>query len=298
MFLGNLLVLGVVVIIQGIVIFGKLPGFKPHFIKSLPERKEIYHFGFWSWLQTIISVIAYQMDRFLIAYFLGTATVTYYVLASTIANHLHMAFVAAVSWLLPKISRLKAALEDTRTYFHTIRAFSVGFSLLVIAALYFVSEPLFTLWLGPEKYLKMIFFFKLFLVFEAFLILSIVPNLYLNAIKSLSFSTSLELMYKSAIILSMVVFFSYWKTADSLIWGQIIALIVFMPAEYFLINKRILKENSLKETILTMLPSIFIGGSILAYNWIWSIVFFTLGLLFYYFIYLKDRHFKRSLLTE
>lgn len=298
MFLGNLLVLFAVVTIQGIVIYSKMPGFKPHIFKRLPERKEIYHFGFWSWLQTIISVIAYQMDRFLIAYFLGTATVTYYVLASTIANHLHMAFVAVVSWLLPKISRLQAALEDTRTYFHTIRAFSVGFSLLVLVILYFVSEPLFTLWLGPEKYMKMMFFFKLFLVFEAFLILSIVPNLYLNATKSLSFSTGLELMYKSAIIVSMVAFFIYWKTADSLIWGQIAALILFMPVEYFLINKRILKENSLKETIFTMLPSVFISGAILANDWIWSIVFFSLGLLFYYFIYLKDKHFKRSLLTE
>jgi O-antigen/teichoic acid export membrane protein len=238
------------------------------------------------------------MDRFLIAYFLGTATVTYYVLASTIANHLHMAFVAAVSWMLPKISRLKAALEDTRTYFHTIRAFSVGFSLLVITCLYFVSEPLFTLWLGPEKYLKLIFFFKLFLVFEAFLILSIVPNLYLNAIKSLSFSTALELMYKSAIIVSLVAFFSFWKTADSLIWGQIVALVIFMPVEYFLVNKRVLKENSFKETILTILPSVSIGGAILANDWIWSIVFFTLGVLFYYFIYLKDKHFNKSLLTE
>lgn len=298
MFIGNLMVLGVVVIIQGFVIFGKLPEFKPHFFRSLPERKEIYHFGFWSWLQTIISVIAYQMDRFLIAYFLGTATVTYYVLASTIANHLHMAFVAVVGWLLPKISRLKAALEDTRTYFHTIRAFSVGFSLLVIVVLYFISEPLFTLWLGPDKYLKMILFFKLFLVFEAFLILSIVPNLYLNAIKSLSFNTGLELMYKSAIIVTMIGFFSYWNTAESLIWGQIAALFVFMPVEYFLVNKRVLEQNGFKETIFTMLPSVFISGAILANDWIWSIVFFTLGLLCYYFIYLKDKHFKRSLLTE
>ena len=200
--------------------------------------------------------------------------------------------------LLPKISRMKAALKDTRNYFHTIRAFSVGFSLLVIIALYFVSEPLFTLWLGHEKYLKMIVFFKLFLVFEAFLILTIVPNLYLNAMKLLSFNTSLELMYRLAMIVIIIAFFSFWKTAESLIWGQIVALVIFMPVEYFLINKRILKENGFKETFLTSLPSVFIGGAILANDWIWSIVFFTLATLIYYFIYLKDKHFKRSLLTE
>ncbi len=298
MFIGNLSVIFIVLIIEAIFISKQLPAYRPQFIKALPERKEIYHFGFWSWLQTVISVTSYQMDRFLIAYFLGTATVTYYVLASTIANHLHMAFVAVVSWLLPKISRLKAALEDTKNYFYTIRAFSIGFSLLVIGALYFVSEPLFTLWLGQEKYLKMAGFFKLFLVFEAFLVLSIVPNQYLNAIKSLSFSTALELMYKSGIILIMVTYFLIAKTAESLIWGQIIALVIFIPIEYFLVNKRILKENAFKETILTMLPSVFVSGAILSIDWIWSIVFFSLACLFYILVFLRDKHFNRNLLTE
>ena len=50
------------------------------------------------------------------------------------------------------------------------------------------------------KFVKMDTFFKLFLIFEAFLILSIVPKIYLNALKSFHFITSMELMYKSAII--------------------------------------------------------------------------------------------------
>jgi O-antigen/teichoic acid export membrane protein len=275
-----------------------LPGFHPHFIKALPERKEIYHFGFWSWLQTVISLIAYQMDRFIIAWFLGTATVTYYVLASTITNHLHMAFVAAVSWLLPKISRLKATLSDTKKHFFTIRAFSVGFSLLIIATLYFVSEPLFTLWLGQEKYLKFEGFFRLFLIFETFLILSIVPNQYLNAIKSLSFSTALEFIFKSGIVVFMIIFFSVAGTAESLIWGQIAALVLFIPLEYYLVNDRILHENPFKETVQTILPSLFISMAILWTNWMGTLVLFSLGCISYYLVYLRDEHFQRSLLTE
>ena len=291
LFIGNLIVLLCILVVQAFVVKKKIPQYHPDFIKSVPERKEIYHFGFWSWLQTVISIGAFQMDRFIVGYFLGTATVTYYVLASTIANHLHMAFVAAVSWLLPKISRLKARTLDTKDYFYTIRAFSVGFSLLTISVL-------FTLWLGPIKYIKINSFFELFMIFEVFLILSIVPNQYLNAIKSLSFSTALELMYKLGIIVSMILFFIYFQTAESLIWGQIAALVLFMPVEYFLINKRILKSNSFKESLGTLLPSVFISVSILSENWIWSSVFFSLACLCFYFVYAKDKHINRSLLTE
>jgi O-antigen/teichoic acid export membrane protein len=298
MYAGSLLVLFVMLIVQVFMVLRMIPGFRPSFIKALPERNEIYHFGFWSWLQTVISLIAYQMDRFIIAWFLGTATVTYYVLASTITNHLHMAFVAAVSWLLPKISRLKAALNDTKKHFYTIRTFSIGFSLLIIATLYFVSEPLFTLWLGHEKYLKFVGFFRLFLIFEAFLVLSIVPNQYLNAIKSLSFSTALEFIFKSGIVVFMILFFSIAGTAESLIWGQITALVLFMPLEYYLVNDRILKGNAFKETVLAMLPSFFISAAILWTNWIGTAVLFSLGCLSYYLVYFRDEHFERRLLTE
>jgi O-antigen/teichoic acid export membrane protein len=294
----SLLISFLLVLPQAYLIYRRLPGYKPYLIKSLPEKKELYHFGFWTWLQTIIAIISYQLDRFLVAYFLGTATVTYFVLASTIVNHLHMAFEAVVSWLLPKVSRLKAATLDTRAYFSTVRAFSVGFSLLVIIGLYFVSEPLFTLWLGPDKFSKMIVFFKLFLVFEAFLILSIVPKYYLNAIKSLFFITWLELMYKSAIVIGMILFFSFVRTAESLIYGQILALIIFMPVEYYLVNKRIMKDNRVRETLLTMLPSVFIMGAILVSGWLWAVVAFLLAVGSFWMVYLKDKHFDSKLITE
>ena len=296
--LSNLVVGTLVLIPQAWIIYRKLPGYRPFIMKSLPEKKELYHFGFWTWLQTIIAIISYQLDRFVVAYFLGTATVTYYVLASTIVNHLHMAFEAVTSWLLPKVSRLKAAMQDTLGYFVTIRAFSVGFSLLIIVGLYQVSGPLFTLWLGPEKYGKMVLFFKLFLVFEAFLILSIVPKYYLNALKSLFFITWIELMYKSAIIAGMLIAFILAGTAESLIYGQTAALVFMMPLEYFLVNKRIKVGNHFKETLLTSLPSLFVLGVVLFNMWILKATSMALAIGFFWMVYIRDKRFDRKLLNE
>ncbi len=297
-FTANLVVGTLVLLPQAWIIYRNLPGYRTYLFRSLPEKKELYHFGFWTWLQTIIAIVSYQLDRFIVAYFLGTATVTYYVLASTIVNHLHMAFEAVVSWLLPKVSRLRAATQETLGHFITIRAFSVGFSLLIIIVLYYVSEPLFTLWLGPEKYGKMIGFFRLFLVFEAFLILAIVPKYYLNAIKSLHFITWLELMYKTAIVAGMIIVFIMFKTAESLIYGQILALFIFMPVEYYFVNKHVLQSGKFREIILTSLPSILITGAILFRSWYGSVACLVLAILIFRKVYADDERFDKKLLTE
>jgi hypothetical protein len=174
----------------------------------------------------------------------------------------------------------------------------VGFSLLILLALYLVSEPLFTLWLGPEKYVKMIGFFKLFMAFEAMLILSIVPKLYLNGIKALSLITGLEFMYKSAISICMVVFFSFYGSAESLIWGQIIALLLFMPVEYLIVNRRILKVNPLKEGILTMIPSASVIVVLLTDSFVMKTACILLAVFFYWLIYIRDKNFESKILTE
>ena len=297
-FTANLIINLIAVVVQGIFIYNRLNDYKPQLFKGLPERKELYHFGFWTWLQTIIAIISYQMDRFLVAWFLGTAAVTYYVIAATIANHLHMAFEAVVSWMLPKISRLKESMVDTRKYFISIRTFSVGFSLLVLLLLYLVSEPLFILWLGPDKYEKMIGFFRLFIAFEAMLILSIIPKLYLNGIKALSLITALELMYKMGIIISMIIFFIIFGTAESLIWGQIVALLIFMPVEYLIVNKRVLNQNPLKEAMLTMIPSICIIGVTISNTLYWLAGFIIMAAISYWIIYIRDKNFDIKILTE
>jgi hypothetical protein len=209
-----------------------------------------------------------------------------------------MAFEAVVGWLLPKISRLKEAIPDTRKHFISIRTFSVGFSLLVLLSLYLVNDPLFTLWLGADKYAKMIDFFKLFMAFEAMLIMSIVPKLYLNGIKALTLITGLELMYKSAIIIGMIIFFIVGGNAESLIWGQIVALLIFMPVEYAIVNRKILKLNMLRESILTMIPSVCFIVMLLSGSWSMKALCLVLAMFFYWLIFIRDKNFELKILTE
>jgi O-antigen/teichoic acid export membrane protein len=232
LFLGNLFINFTVVVIQGFVMHRILPGYRFRMHKNPEESKDLFAFGFWTWIQTIISVAAYQVDRFIVAIALGPIVAGYYILASTIANHMHMAFGAMGSWLFPKVARQKEISPDTRIYFHSLRGVTTGISLLIILAMSMIYRPFFTLWIGPEKFAKMGAFFGLFLMYESFLVLSIVPQFYLNGIRMLRFITMLELMYKSGILAGMFIAFAIVPTGESLLLGQVIALMILMPAEY------------------------------------------------------------------
>lgn len=297
-FISNLIINGLMLIVQAFIAYRLIPGYHFSWRTNKEERNELFHFGFWTWLQTVVSVVAYQVDRFVIAIFLGPAIAGYYILASTIINHMHMAFGAVVSWLFPKIARKKESVKNITSYFLTLRGFSVGTSLVAILITFLLYEPLFTLWLGPEKFLKMGEYFRLFLIFEAFLVMTIVPLFYLNGIKMLKLITSLEFMYKVGVIVGMFIAFWILPTADSLIIGQIVALVVLIPLEYLIVNRKLLKDNWAKETFITILPSTLVSIII-----VFDQIYITVGIsilcaLIFYGYYLSKKRFQLKLLLE
>jgi O-antigen/teichoic acid export membrane protein len=288
----------IMVVAQWKSITNELPDYKVNLIRSYPEQKELTHFGFWNWIQIVIAAAAFQLDRFIIAGYLGTATLTYYTLAANIANQLHLAFESLVGSVLPKFAKLRASDSDTKEHFITARAFSVGSSIIGLTGLYLVSEPLFTLWLGEAKYLKFKPFFELFIIFELLIILTIIPKTYLNAVKSLTLATGLELFYKSAMILGMVAGFVLLGTGTSLIQGQIIALIISIPIFLHIVNQEVLKNSVWREVLLGVLPSILISFGIAygATQIMWaSLVMATMT---FWAFYLRDPSFKTKLLLE
>lgn len=297
-FISNLIINTMMVVVQAVVSYKLSPGYQFQFIRSEEEQKNLFHFGLWTWLQTIISVLAYQLDRFVVAIFLGPAITGYYILASTIINHMHMAFGAIVSWLLPKISRMKETNSNINLYFTSLRSFSIGFGLISIFATALFYEPVFRLWLGDDKFSKMNEFFKLFLIFEAFLLMTIVPLFYLNAVKMLKFITSMELLYKSGVIIGLFVAFAIVPTGNSIIIGQIIALILLIPLEYYFINRKVLFDSSFKESIITIIPSLLVSLSIIYSQWYWSILFFIIAAVVFKFYFLNSKRFQLKLLLE
>jgi O-antigen/teichoic acid export membrane protein len=297
-FISNLIINMLMVMVQAIVSYRLLPGYKYLNVRSKKEEKDLFHFGLWTWLQTIISVLAYQIDRFVIAIFLGPAITGYYILASTIVNHIHMAYGAVVSWLLPKISRKKESDVNITAYFTTLRSFLIGFGLLSIIVALLTYEPVFKLWLGEEKFAKMGQFFRLFLGFEVYMLMTIVPLFYLNAIKMLKFITSMELMYKTGIIAGLFIAFAIVPTGDSLIIGQYIALVVLVPVEYYFINKKLLFDKWYNEALFAFVPALVVSLMVFWDSWYYTVIAIFIASVFFIKYYLNPSRFNLNLLKE
>jgi len=255
-------------------------------------------FGFWAWLQSMIALLSFQLDRFIVAFFLGTDVVAYYSLASMIANHLHMGLEALVSWMFPKISRFNNEGRDTASLYFTMRGVLLATSLLVIGGLFAVRQPLFTLWLGAEKYEQIIPFIEVFLYFEIFYVLSIAPKFYLNGLSRMRLITSLEFFYKSLSMLLMVLFFAVQHSATSLIWAQVAGLMIAMPVEAFVINSRVLGRNAFTETVLVVLPCFLMFFTLWVPSVAISLFLLVVTLVIMRFAYFDRNSFDRNLLME
>jgi len=220
------------------------------------------HFGFWSWLQTIVSLMSFQLDRLIVAFALGTDIVGYYSIASMIANHLHIMLEAMVGWIFPAVSRIMKEKGDPKPLYFSVRSALVIISLVGLTVLYLIREPLFELWLGQEKFASVIVFIELFILFEIFYILTIAPKFFLNGISELKLITSLEVGYKAFGIVTMLVFFYFERSATALIWGQIAAMMVMMPLEMGIINDKVLKTNLLFEAVVLLIPCFALFGAL------------------------------------
>ena len=255
-------------------------------------------FGFWSWLQTIVSLFSFQLDRLIVAFALGTDVVGYYSIASMIANHLHIMFESLVGWIFPAVSRIVKEKGDPKPLYYSVRSALMISSLIGLTILFCFRENLFILWIGPEKFKHVISFIELFILLEIFYIHSIAPKFFLNGLSELKLVTTLEVGYKSIGIMMMLIFFYFDHTAISLIWGQLVAMMITMPIELGIINRKILRVNWLYESIAFVLPSFSLLFTLQSQNLATQIISGILTMGLSYLAYIRYSRIDLKLLSE
>jgi O-antigen/teichoic acid export membrane protein len=155
-------------------------GFTPLFDKA--ALREIFSFGFYSWLQSLGGILLHQVDRFLIASLLNTSALTYYVVSLQLAQQIHAVLARAVSFVFPLSSAVKEAgdLQRLRRIyfkglnFTTVAAVAIGLPLFIF------SRNILTLWMGSSFADEAAGLLRILTFVFALLATSIVPYYYLN----------------------------------------------------------------------------------------------------------------------
>lgn len=277
----------------------RLPEFTPSLHIDFKKIKEELSLGVWLWLQTVLVVFAYRLDVSLVPYLdNGLTKVTYYGLVETIFNHIHMVFIAGALWVFPRFTALAKQGKDVVPLYRTTRSFIIVGSLLALCIFSVLKQPLFTLWVGAERYEKFNEFLPWFTGFEMFYVATIIPFLFLNSTGNEKGAFTVNLLVCGTTLLCVLGGFLLVKTPQGLIWGLITGTVITVPYVGYYLNKYLLKGKWLHEVIATLIPSAF------AFAFTVTGIVWLKGVLFLFFliscklIFLNRKNFDYKLLLN
>lgn len=205
--------------------------------------KEIFGFSLWTWLQSLMAIVTTQLDKFLVVYFSGVHTLSYYSLGSMITTQLHSIFSSASGWLFPVVSKKDALNEPLKKLFFDAQTILLGIGFLAIFVFLLLEEPILKMWLGDQTYANSINYIRLFVFYNLFLIVNIMPYYFLNGSGHVKYNTLSEFLTKILNIGGMLLMANFLGI-EGLIWGLILSMVIASPIKSSFTNVHALRINN------------------------------------------------------
>ncbi len=263
---------------------------------KLPKTEA--RFALFTWLQSLVIIITFQSDRYLIVNYFGLSVLSYYALTATIFNHLHMGFNAIFPWLAPKLTKLYARNADTADLYIAARNIVAVCSSLVLLCLYLAYPFVFKLVLGKATAAAVSDYVRYFIIFELFFVLGVVPSYYFNALGHEKKYWHFTIFFAINALLSMSFFLWVYNKPIAVLYGLVVACITGTLVEYILVNKTINRKFDIVQPLLMLLPALLVTAFILFNQPFikWPAVIALIPAL--YFIYIKNNQTKFKLLIR
>ena len=221
-------------------------------------------------MQFLITLVAFQTDRFWVSAYAGLKEVSAYGLTATIFNHIHMIFMAMASWMLPRIAAMTAKGDNPSSLYYEVRGLLLSFAVCGLLLFYFVYPFIFRLWLGDTLYETMHRYVTAFIALELVFVHTIMPFFYLNAAGKERVAVLVTLLYSAASYLLMICGLYLFKNPVYMVYGMTAALCMTMPVVNRTVRKRIPLPQAGKSPINAweMLP-FYIGIVALYMPYLW-----------------------------
>jgi O-antigen/teichoic acid export membrane protein len=264
--------------------------FKPLFKRS--KIRKVLHFSVWTWLQSVMAIGTGQADKFIVAYFSGVQTLSYYSIGYMLMGQLHAVFSTAISWIFPVVSKKFTTGLSMKTLLKNAQAIFLTFGFGILITLLFVQKPVFTLWLGNETYQNSSRYITLFIYYNLALLINIIPYYFLNGSGYAKFNTYSELISRTINISGMILLFNFIGN-DGLVWGHIVAMLISAPIKTSLVQKFVVKEKAtvigIDSFVCCLLIIAFFESENLTLRIIWVAVFIWT----FYSLYIKSANISK-----
>lgn len=195
----------------------------------------IFGFSLWTWLQSLMAIVTTQLDKFLVVYFAGVNTLSYYSLGSMITTQLHSIFSSASGWIFPVVSKKDALNEPLKKLFFDAQTILLGIGFSAIFVFLLLEEPILKMWLGDLTYTNSIKYIRLFIFYNLFLIVNIMPYYFLNGTGHVKYNTLSEFLTKILNIGGMLLMANFLDI-EGLIWGLILSMVIASPIKLSFTN--------------------------------------------------------------
>lgn len=250
-----------------------LPNFD--FIK---ERSEYMSYNFWYWLQSSIALIGFLTDKLAVAWLTDIKTLGYYYIGSMIAANIHNFFLAFGSFVFPRVSFKLASKTDLTPLYMLSRALIALPGWLLIGFLIVGGDFIFKFWLGNETYLQSIYFIKLYLVFEAGMLLIIVPFHFVNGTSKLKLNSIFEAIIRTSHFVAMLIGY-YFGGVNGIVYGLIISTMLNIPFQYYYFHQKIITGMAKLDFLFVIIPVLCLLGILLSGNPVFQFIFILAFLL-------------------
>jgi O-antigen/teichoic acid export membrane protein len=265
----------VVLLIQLYVVRHNIQGVSVYPFGSSKLRISYIKYNFWYWMQSAIGALGFSLDKAFVVALTDLKTFGFYAIASMIGTQIHNLLVSVGAFVFPdsarKKSEVNSLLESFRVHATMVEGLGLGACLFLLT----IGPFVLTLWLG-DAYADAALFIRLYLIYEAVLLLTIVPYQMINGSDSFRLNTAYEIIFR---ILQFAAMFVVYKVLGSayLPLGLLIGAFIILPIQYGWLRKRILKVQ-FKE----FLPELFFVAGIFCLVWFNSLAFdFILSLIIF-----------------
>lgn len=285
-FISSALILFTFLFIEIIIVRRKFPvvRFLPHYHRA--TVRNIFSFGFWSWTQSLLAIITTQTDKLIVAYFSGVQTLSYYSLGSLLTTQIHGVFSSISAWVFPSASKKSSEGKPLIFFYRKVELMLAGFGFACLITFLIIQKPLLTYWLGSDTYSKSIGFIKIFVYYNLFLLLNIMPYYFLNGAGFVRLNTVGELITKILNIIGMVLCYLILGT-KGLIWGLVFSMLLATPIRISVLYAYAFKNKN----IWTGIEAIFCPTLIVLIfemdALVLKLIFSTLFILSFYFFYVR-----------
>lgn len=222
--------------------------------------KEVFGFGFYSWLSAIAGTIFAQADVLLVGALLGTAAVTYYSVCQKLAMQVH-AFLAAGSAFLFPMSSVAAEQGDLRQM-HRIYTGALSLIAVLSAAigvpLFLFSQSILTHWMGADFALRASGLLKILVFGYALLATSIVPYNVLNGTGRVRANMAFAWL-TLAIVIAGIFALTPVTGLAGVAWAKVLNIGPLLVAMAY-VQRKVLKEKNWTAILVPFLPVLFLFG--------------------------------------